>query len=625
MPLLAGCLSRLRHGVDVGEEPNIKERTIMKRLALALAAAAIAGCSGNAGSVLGPMPQPGAPLPSGAASSAQFVIKVPASTTSAAFRKPMYISPSTKSIAISANGGAAVTANLTPGSPGCVAATSNTPLTCTVSISAPTGTDTFTLITYDGANGTGNKLSTATVSALIAPSPAQNVVPVVLNGIVSSIQLVLSNCCPPADNTPHVIKLTVNAMDADGNVIVGPGNYANPITLSDSDTSGHTKLSTTMLNSPTDASAVTVLYDGSPALKSATFCASASGVTPANVKCATLTPSGSTTLASCPATTGALTGSGNLYVSDDGGNAIDVYAAGSSGNVTPLYALQGSATLLYFPGQIALDSTGCLYVHNRYPDPSDKTTFDAAVLIYAPGAKNNAAPVATIGYHRAFTMSGKTLTLHDDGLALDAVGNVDAQAEWDGNAAVAIFSAGSNDPSASPARDFATTNSYVNSDFPSMAVDTAGYIYLAQGNEILAFSPIASGVNAVPDHVITVPAGLGALDGIFIDAAGRIYAVAHGTGISDDAVLVFAAGASGSATPIQEIKGPHAFPQNFPGENGDPGDVTVDSAGNIYVAVEDGGHRVSVFASGSTGDVAPTRELLFGSGGPEPEFLALGP
>jgi len=555
----------------------------MKRLALALAAAAIAGCSGNAGSVLGPMPQPGAPLPSGAASSAQFVIKVPASTTSAAFRKPMYISPSTKSIAISANGGAAVTANLTPGSPGCVAATSNTPLTCTVSISAPTGTDTFTLITYDGANGTGNKLSTATVSALIAPSPAQNVVPVVLNGIVSSIQLVLSNCCPPADNTPHVIKLTVNAMDADGNVIVGPGNYANPITLSDSDTSGHTKLSTTMLNSPTDASAVTVLYDGSPALKSATFCASASGVTPANVKCATLTPS-------------AATAQSFIYVANIGGADITAYALSANGNQAPDHSIGGNLTDLSSPDNIAFDSSGNLYA-------TQTVNSSGIVTEYAKDASGNAAPTRTI--------SGTATTLgFIVGIAVDAAGEIyvaNFTPLASSTPAIAVFAAGANG-NVAPIRDITGSNTGLANPI-SLALDALGDLYVVNQYpaSVTEYAPGSDG-NVTPIRAISGSnTGLSTARGLALDASGEIY-------VGDlDAKSIFIYGplANGNASPTRTIAGPNT---GLGGING----IALDAGGNIYAAnCSDcfkgaGATSVIVFPPNASGNQTPSR-IIAGS------------
>jgi hypothetical protein len=89
--------------------------------------------------------------------------------------------------------------------------------------------------------------------------------------------------------TPATISLIVTVLDASGAAIFGGDPFSNPVTLSDSDTSGATKLSNATLNSPVDAGAVTVAYSGA-AIAPAVFSASATGVAAANVTPATLTP-----------------------------------------------------------------------------------------------------------------------------------------------------------------------------------------------------------------------------------------------------------------------------------------------------------------------------------------------
>ena len=211
--------------------------------ALILAGAlAIASCSGgSAGGGFGAThPLPNAPpgsgsaskatatfrirIPSGAASSAKASVALRSRIVGTAGPRPQYVSPSTQSLAIVVNGGGAPTvANLTPTSPNCTPASGSTPLTCSVPVAASIGADTFTVTTYDQTNAAGNALSSANVAATIVAGQANNV-SVILNGIIASIQLVLGSTNPP-EGTPTTISLTVNAMDADGNVIVGPGSY----------------------------------------------------------------------------------------------------------------------------------------------------------------------------------------------------------------------------------------------------------------------------------------------------------------------------------------------------------------------------------------------------------------
>ncbi len=139
---------------------------------------------------------------------------------------------------------------------------------------------------YDGLNATGNALSTATTQVMITAGQA-NTIPVTLNGIVYSIVLTLAYPTPP-QGIATTIPLAVTAKDADGNIIENPGGYYNAITLSDSD-STYTSVSPTMVFDP--STAVVVSYNGGP-LQSATFSASAPGVSSQNVTNAVLTPAG---------------------------------------------------------------------------------------------------------------------------------------------------------------------------------------------------------------------------------------------------------------------------------------------------------------------------------------------
>ena len=263
-----------------------------------MSALAFASCSGGGSGGGGAFhPIPNSPPGSGTASkaTATFLIRIPASSKSSASidegrlrsqgMRPQYVSPSTQSLAIVVNGsGTPTVANLTPTSPNCKAASGPTPLTCSVPVAAPIGADTFTVTTYDQTNAVGNSLSTANVAATIVAGQA-NTVSVILNGVIASIQLILGDTSPP-EGTPTTISLTVNAMDADGNVIIGPGNYNTPIALSDSD-STYTSLSATSLAAP--GLSVTVNYNGG-GLTSATLSASASGIPATAITNAVLTP-----------------------------------------------------------------------------------------------------------------------------------------------------------------------------------------------------------------------------------------------------------------------------------------------------------------------------------------------
>ncbi len=160
-------------------------------------------------------------------------------------RRPHYIPATARSISISINDGVPQYAN----SP-----------TSALIVSAPGGTDTFQIATYDEQNGQGNILSTALVSQNIIPGHA-NTIAATLNGVIASTAISLSNPSPNA-GVPATINVNATAFDADHNVIVGAGDYDTPILLSISDpaSSGTLSLSTLVLQNP--SMAAKLIYNG---------------------------------------------------------------------------------------------------------------------------------------------------------------------------------------------------------------------------------------------------------------------------------------------------------------------------------------------------------------------------
>ena len=363
----------------------------MRRLVGLLGAASLAiaaigcGSSGHAGAPVSlPHPQPSTSPTGGGKGNAVFVIKIPRPHRGAArllgHVHKRYVSASTKSISIAANGGAPLIADVTPNSPGCTNG-QNGPVTCTIAAPEPVGADTFVFVTYDQLGGAGNALSGATVQTTIVAGQA-NDVSVTLSGIVASLALALNPANPPQGNAMS-IPLSVLALDADGNVIVPPGSYidanGNPltITLTDSD-AAHTSLTQTTVTDPTQV--VSVLYDGGP-LVSALFTASTGSITTTGGQDAVLAPasgnpapvpstqslatsgsgdvrtfsvsepnySGTFTAQSSDATIGAVTtqdginftvtggpnaGTCTITVTDASGNAAAVYSANTVTNVS---------------------------------------------------------------------------------------------------------------------------------------------------------------------------------------------------------------------------------------------------------------------------------------------------
>jgi virginiamycin B lyase len=230
----------------------------MKRAALtALATAALlSGCSGTIPATTGST----GPSPSSGSTPVTFVVSIPAGASASArlshARRPHYISPSTQSIGITLGGKTLLTANVAAGSKACKSAGTKARI-CIAHATAPSGTQTFVVTAYDGAGGTGNVLATGNVPATLQPGSAQSV-RLSLTGKAESIALSLSSPYPLAGK-PSTSAVSVSALDADGNTIVGA--YAASVKLSDLDPSGATKLSA---SSVADSSTgVTLSYDGS--------------------------------------------------------------------------------------------------------------------------------------------------------------------------------------------------------------------------------------------------------------------------------------------------------------------------------------------------------------------------
>src|ERR1700682_1846208 len=243
----------------------------MTRRLLAFGAlVAIAGCGGGGGSVPG---QPAVPAQqNGQKGTAQITIRVPSSTqTTGRTRAPRYVSASTKSLVISANGSVVTVANISPTSPGCTPASGQTPLTCIVNADLTGGLTTVGFSAFDQPGGLGNKLSTASMSATITPG-AVNPLAVTMNGVVThlSVDFTYPNGLGAAvAAVPMTVGVLVNAQDGGGNTIIGPGGYADgqgnavTITLSQDTSFGEVALapfSTSTITAP--GTPVTVRYNG---------------------------------------------------------------------------------------------------------------------------------------------------------------------------------------------------------------------------------------------------------------------------------------------------------------------------------------------------------------------------
>jgi hypothetical protein len=459
---------------------------------LASAALVLGGCGGGHSAL-----PPASPLGARAtaapahAAGATLSVVIPHPLSGSRTRRPAYVSPSSAQLLVGVNGGATTTYGLSATSPGCSVIQSNT--TCTFQIPAAAGNDAFALTIEDAA---GNVLSQNVVSATLAPGVATPV-NVTLAGIPASVLVVpgsgsgIEDTANPAYHVPGLIPESVEleALDADGNVIVGPGaptigapsittgsSYATIASAQTTDPNAYilkaTGGSAGGQTIAVSASAQSIpLSDGTqsapvtsgtnflftPAIATATgpFLFEYSVETGAQIAQYNLCPGACATTF---ATGAASDANGDIFASYEG---IAGISTGYSVAVYPPNAVHPAATLSSAQGvtgavAVAVSASGMLYVANEAAGFFPHRTA-ASITEYAAGDRTSPT----------YKITGAALT-GPVAIAVDGSGNV-YLANSDGT--IAVYSPGSH---TTPTNDFSDPNLPTPQ---SMAVDTAGDIY----------------------------------------------------------------------------------------------------------------------------------------------------
>lgn len=232
---------------------------------------------------------------SGGTGNVRFTIVVPARPQSA--ENPAYVSPSTQGIGIVAQPSSRAKRSyffaLGSSEKYCSGGTASTPLTCSVTAQVPAGSVKLAIAAYAGTSSKSAILATETLAQKIARGKTKTI-RLAMSGAVAFLQTALDDPFPGIGK-PSKITVRVIAADADGYLILGP--YSAPLAVTDSDTSGVTKLSATTLHSSTDASKLTLAYSGKK-ISTATVSVSAGKKTVAKTE---LTP-GANGIVASPAT-----------------------------------------------------------------------------------------------------------------------------------------------------------------------------------------------------------------------------------------------------------------------------------------------------------------------------------
>ena len=305
--------------------------------------AALAACGGS--QTVGYTPST-TPTSGTSSSTVSFLVVVPSATTSARQRPNVVVPSNATSVTFTLDSvggtpysGTPTTETLASSNGACTSV--NGQLSCDFNVTAPVGALVYTVTVYDGTSviAEGNVAVTTTAGGTVSA-------PFTLSGTVAKIALsVGTGITGLAASYP----ITVQAEDSKGNTILG--TYTSAITLSDSDTSGVTSITTSGSDNPpahellSSSDTAALNYNGAALSSAATIGASASGVSASNITTASFLPT-----ASVVNTSGTLTFGVTYYASDHAYDATATPSANPTSTSFPVTvatgATLGSATNL---------------------------------------------------------------------------------------------------------------------------------------------------------------------------------------------------------------------------------------------------------------------------------------
>ena len=532
-------------------------KSIFGAFAIIVAASIVLSCSGN--KVVAPAPNPaqgGRQL-----STATFVIKIPSGSatsthrgTNSIYRKPLYVSKSTQSMTVAVTGVSLQTFNLTPASPGCSSSTGT--LVCSESVNAPAGNDTFTVITYDAQNGTGNQLSTGTIAQNI--TSGSNIVNIILGGIVASMTITpnlqtANFTLENADGSFTIVgplpqPFLLNFLDADSNIIMGPGTPSAPNVTSQS-------VFTVSLNQAPGSQQFTATglkLAGGPVTLSATL----NGIT-ANAKVFTtgalwVANAGSTPFVSAyavsqvvgfatpPPAVQTTSPVGIIYGSNTGIHNPIAVQQGSDGTV---YVLENtSGTILVFsPASVALIGGSSLATGNITPSAAFNSVAEGLAAPSSMFIATNGDLFVAFG-HDSVTGQPGAIALYNHTQLAAVGGTAGHPQDLPPSLKIGGASTGLNNPQA------VWVDSFIN-----VVNQSAASITMYQG--IPSGNVAPNGIIAGPNTALSTPLGISE------DAAGNLYVSNRAPGSGTVAMFKAAnvtsvrGGASGNITPVKITNG----------------------------------------------------------------------
>jgi sugar lactone lactonase YvrE len=253
---------------------------------------------------------------------------------------------------------------------------------------------------------------------------------------------------------------------------------------------------------------------------------------------------------------------------------ISTYALQANGKAVPFRVIQGTNTGLHYPGFLALDGSGSLYVVDYDPDPntSRKTS---SILVYSRDSDGNSTP------SRIVKGSNVSLAAAYSSIAVDGDGNVYVIGE--GNNSVLIYPpmADGNVP---PVRTITTGAAWAS----AVALDSNGDLYVLNWGAAKSTVPSITAYDKGGVPYLTIAGDNTSLyrpTSLAFDGAGNIYVLDFGYRL-----LVYRGGQDGDVAPIHAI------------------DLSSFSSDLLYLAVDnDGNLYVGPYQYGSIAVLAPTQ------------------
>ncbi len=516
---------------------------IFRSISTAALVVASACSSHGTSSVLPGGPATVAPA-KGSVASANLSIVVPRSgaSTSSNRRRPMWVSPSSAQLKVAVNSGQATVYGLTANAPGCSVVVAN--ITCTFSVAAPAGNDSFALTLLDSA---GNVLSQNVVNATLAAGVATPV-NVTLNGVPATAVIVpgqnatIDGTATPAFHVPGLFPqpIELEALDADGNVIIGPGA---PKFTAPTVSSGSAFATIAPQNFGDPNAYLLKAVDGTAAGQTVTLSTTAQGI-PLNDGTTSAPISGNQNFTFTPA------------IAVAGGPAIIVYSLESGKPIVGLPICSGGCPASFATG-IAIDSLGTMYVSWT---SSLGLSLGHRVSVYDPGS---------LGVTRVLDIpqgvTGAVGVAVDKNNMLYVVNVAAGRLLHRTPPSVTEYARGANSPTFQIRPGFAGLN-----DPTGVAVDGSGNVYVADNSGANASVDVYGPGNQTTAIRTLSDPRLGLAASIVADNGGNVYV----SDVTNKDLAYFPAGSTSASAIITD--GSFAV---------EPAGMMIDPSGNLWVSI----------------------------------------